>query len=134
VDEDGRIVRYYRTGDRVAIGLDGVAQFLGRIDRQVKRRGFRIELGEIEAALAGCPDVLEAAVTSEGECGATVIRAFVQLRRGAAPGTLALRAHCAQVLPPHALPDEWVILETMPRGNRGKIDYEALVRGGGRRG
>lgn len=132
VEEAGHVVRYYRTGDRVTIGADGIVQFHGRVDRQVKRRGFRIELGEIEAALACSPDVSEAAVTAQGESGATVIRAFVLLRHGVAPSTMALRAHCARILPPHVLPDEFVILETMPRGSRGKIDYEALARIGGR--
>jgi amino acid adenylation domain-containing protein len=133
-EEAGRMVRYYRTGDRVTISAHGVVDFLGRVDRQVKRRGFRIELAEIEAALARSTDVAEAAVTAEGEGAATVIRAFVRLRPGAVSGTIALRAHCAAILPSEELPDDFVVLDTLPRGNRGKIDYQALARVGHRSG
>jgi acyl-coenzyme A synthetase/AMP-(fatty) acid ligase len=134
-DETGRSlvtldgVRYYRTGDRVSITPDGSYQFLGRLDRQVKRRGFRIELGEIEAALLSHGDILEAAVVAvEDKRKGVRIAAFV---RPCAPGaaTLAdLKTHCGRRLPSYMLPDRILFADAIAKGNRGKIDYLALKK------
>ncbi|HEX7184125.1 MAG TPA: amino acid adenylation domain-containing protein, partial [Thermoanaerobaculia bacterium] len=59
----------YRTGDLARWRRDGLLEFLGRIDHQVKVRGFRIELGEIEAILRQHPGVAEAVAVLRGDLG-----------------------------------------------------------------
>ncbi|MTI60084.1 MAG: amino acid adenylation domain-containing protein [Firmicutes bacterium] len=60
-------LRWYKTGDKGRFWNDGMIEFLGREDFQVKIRGHRIELGEIETALKQYPGVTNAVVTINGE-------------------------------------------------------------------
>ena len=56
--------RLYRTGDLARYREDGLIEYLGRMDHQIKLRGHRIELGEIEEVLAEHSSVKEAVVVA----------------------------------------------------------------------
>ncbi len=127
VDEHAATRRFYRTGDRVTMDASGQCTFVGRLDRQVKRHGVRIELGEIEAALSVHAEVLEAGVVFANDTSRVpAIAAFVRLRDTALAAPHHLKAHCATILPSYMLPDRILIVNRLPRGNRGKVDYAAL--------
>lgn len=59
--------RLYRTGDLGRYEEDGVIEFIGREDNQVKLHGHRIELGEIETALNSHEKVLGSATVVTGK-------------------------------------------------------------------
>jgi amino acid adenylation domain-containing protein len=62
--------RMYRTGDLGRYRSDGVLEYMGRIDHQLKLRGNRVEVGEIEAVLVEHPSVQDCAVVPvEDEAG-----------------------------------------------------------------
>ncbi|MBF3217709.1 AMP-binding protein, partial [Pseudomonas aeruginosa] len=66
--------RLYRTGDRARWNADGVLEYLGRLDQQVKLRGFRIEPEEIQARLLAQPGVAQAVVViREGVAGSQLV-------------------------------------------------------------
>ncbi|GEC05441.1 hypothetical protein SSP24_30960 [Streptomyces spinoverrucosus] len=114
--------RMYRTGDLVRRRADGVIEYLGRTDRQVKLRGNRIELGEIEAALARLPEVAQAAVTVRDDA----LVAYVVPQAGAAPDATALRDALSGTLPAPLVPGAYVVLDALPLTPSGKLDRAAL--------
>src|SRR5262249_21738196 len=60
-----RQARLYRTGDLVRYRDDGLLDYLGRIDQQLKVNGVRIEPREIELAILGDPSVQQSFVTTK---------------------------------------------------------------------
>ncbi|MDQ0810675.1 amino acid adenylation domain-containing protein [Streptomyces sp. B3I7] len=61
--------RWYRTGDRVRWRADGLLEFLGRIDRQVKILGHRVEPDEVESVLSRHPEAASVAVVAARRAG-----------------------------------------------------------------
>ncbi len=132
--------RLYRTGDLVRWSPEGLLEFRGRVDHQVKVRGYRIELGEVEARLAEHPGVAEAiAVVREDVPGDKRLISYV------VPKACASRTDCQSVLqgeeqlsvsdlrgflqqrlPGYMIPSAFVLLDAFPRTAGGKVDRRAL--------
>ncbi|MET0400160.1 MAG: amino acid adenylation domain-containing protein, partial [Longimicrobiaceae bacterium] len=119
--------RLYRTGDRARRRADGVLEFAGRVDQQVKVRGFRVEPGEVEATLAGHPAVREAAVVArEAGAGERRLVGYVTAEAGAELSPAELRAYLGGRIPAYMVPDALVVLDAMPLTPHGKTDRRAL--------
>jgi amino acid adenylation domain-containing protein/non-ribosomal peptide synthase protein (TIGR01720 family) len=119
--------RLYRTGDRVRRLPDGVLDFLGRGDEQVKVRGYRIELGELEAVLGQGPGVREVvAVAREDLEGSKRLVAYVVPNEGEDVDPEALRQLARTKLPEYMIPSAVVRLDALPLSPNGKVDRRAL--------
>jgi acyl carrier protein len=119
--------RMYRTGDLVRRRADGIVEFVGRADRQVKISGKRVELEEVEAALrrlAGVADAV-ALVRERGEAQREII-AYVAGRDGAPLDAASLRREMLQVAPAHLTPAHILVLNALPLTPSGKVDRNAL--------
>ncbi|PYQ44522.1 MAG: hypothetical protein DMF77_07045 [Acidobacteria bacterium] len=120
--------RLYRTGDLTRWRADGVIEFLGRTDHQVKVRGFRIELAEIEGTLLGMPAVKGAAVLPrDNGSGDVQLVAYVVFGAGPEPTVTEMRATLRDRLPGYMVPSSFVILDDLPLTPNGKLDRKALA-------
>jgi amino acid adenylation domain-containing protein len=118
--------RVYRTGDIARFGPDGVIEYIGRRDHQLKIRGVRVELEEVEAALDRLPAVKESIVVAHmDEEGEHRLAAYVAMNNGAS-SSLDLRRALENELPSQFIPALIVPLEELPHGPNGKIDRAAL--------
>jgi acyl carrier protein len=115
----------YRTGDRCRWLPDGLIQFQGRVDTQVKIDGLRIELGEVQSLITADPAVGAAVVT------APVIgsrRSLVAYIVPAEPDfdAAALRSRLRSSLPGIMVPAHYVVLDRIPLTPNNKVDFTRL--------
>ncbi|MBN0977507.1 non-ribosomal peptide synthetase [Pseudomonas hygromyciniae] len=116
--------RLYRTGDRVRWTADGVLEYLGRLDQQVKLRGFRVEPEEIEARLLAQHGIAQALVLVRDTAGGAQLIGYYT-----ASGELAeqdVKAALAAELPEYMVPAQLIRLDAMPLSPSGKVDRRAL--------
>ena len=116
---------WYLTGDLVRCDADGWYWFVGRGDDVIKSAGHLIGPFEVESALLEHPDVAEAAVIGRPDpvCG-EIVKAFVALRPGRAPGPAALNdvlAFARRRLGPAVAPREIAFVDSVPRTRSGKL-------------
>lgn len=114
---------WYRTGDRVRAGPDGVLVHLGRLDDQVQIRGHRVELGEIESVLRGHPKVLDVVVLAV-PATAPVLHAVYTGEQ--VPDT-ELAALAGERLPPYLRPEHYRRVDALPVTPNGKVDRRRLA-------
>ena len=124
---NGSEARLYRTGDLARVGPEGLFDYVGRSDTQIKSRGYRIELGEIETALHALDDLEESAVVAvptEGFEGWTICCAYVPRSEEADP--LSLTQRLRESIPSYMVPQRWLPYDRLPKNANGKIDRPRL--------
>jgi amino acid adenylation domain-containing protein len=119
----------YKTGDLGRWNEEGVLEFHGRADRQVKLRGQRVELGEVERMIQSYPDVKQCAVVFEpGEPGGA-LSAYISWKENSPEDRMrSLRNYLSASLASYMVPRHIVELETLPLTASGKIDRKKLPK------
>lgn len=122
---DGVLARGYRTGDRVVRRRDGVIDFLGRSDDQVKIDGHRIEPGEIERVIATLPGITNCRVLLvNGRAGQKRLAAYAVATESASKDNFKNQLH--EILPAFMVPHYVFFLDALPVNANGKLDKAAL--------
>jgi long-chain acyl-CoA synthetase len=119
----------FRTGDTGRFETGGELRLLGRADGVVNVRGKKVHPEEVERVIGSLPGVTETVVVGvpdpSGDCES--LRAVV----AGDPATLTYQrvvVWCREHLAPHKVPRSVLVVESIPRNARGKIDREALRR------
>ena len=120
--------RLYRTGDIAMYRGDGVIEYHGRNDAQVKLRGYRIELGEIESVMDQLSGVISsvAAVRDVSDSDRRLI-AFVKQDSTNVMTSMEMRRELAGSLPAYMIPQHFVTVDEFPYTSSGKLDRNRLL-------
>lgn len=118
--------RQFRTGDLGRMRPDGLLEFIGRQDRQLKVAGHRVEPASLEAILRQAPSIDDVAIIGRQVGTEQILVAYVL-----SPDELdtqALRQYCLNCLPAYLVPAHWERLHRMPLLPNFKVDFSALQR------
>jgi amino acid adenylation domain-containing protein len=121
--------RMYFTGDRARYRPDGLVDYLGRSDDQIKIHGYRIEPGEIEATLRSHTGVRDVVVVAREDHPGDVRLAAYVVSDKTIPDTdleAGLQALSRRKLPDYMVPAAFVFLPRLPLTHNNKIDRKAL--------
>jgi len=124
--------RLYLTGDLGRRRPDGVVEFRGRMDRQVKINGKRVELEEIENSFRADVTLADAVVVvRQTAAGGKQLAAYLKSStpwpsNAVASRTAAALARLRLALPEHMIPAEIMVLDAFPLTPNGKVDRDAL--------
>ena len=116
--------KMYRTGDLVRWNEEGLLEYIGRIDNQVKLHGYRIELEEIENKITQCPGVVSAAVGVHKQGSIEYIVGYYTSEGN--QELLDIQETLMAELPSYMVPSQLIRIDQMPLTPNGKIDHKAL--------
>ncbi|MCK4260292.1 MAG: amino acid adenylation domain-containing protein, partial [Halanaerobiales bacterium] len=117
--------RLYKTGDLARWQQDGMIEFIGRIDHQIKIRGYRVEVGEIEKQLLNHNAITEAVVIDkEDGNGDRYLSAYIVSDLEFTVSEI--RSDLSKGLPSYMIPSYFVQLDELPLTPNGKLDRKAL--------
>lgn len=121
--------KIYCTGDLLRLHPDGLLEYIGRRDNQVKVRGWRVELEDIEAAARRMPGIAGAGAVARRNAAGIVesVVLHVAAAPDTAPNTGDLAARIRKALPRHMWPAEIRLVAELPRTETGKLDRARLA-------
>ena len=119
----------YRSGDLGRWNRDGLLEFKGRKDDQVKINGYRVEPGEIARTLLTHEAVESATVLVQNRTGpraAKELVAYLVTRNSL--DVSELRSFLGLSLPAYMVPATFVRIDHLPLTINGKVDKRALLQ------
>jgi cyclohexanecarboxylate-CoA ligase len=122
---------FYRTGDLMFQDAAGCVTWSGRLKDVIRRGGLQIDVLEMEAMLARHPKIADVVVVGEPDprLGERAVVVAVAAADAGEPDLPELVEHLTESgLSKESLPERLVLVETIPRTERGKIPRADVKR------
>ncbi|MGV9868132.1 AMP-binding protein [Rhodococcus koreensis] len=113
-------------GDRGRV-VGSSLQLFGRDSDTVIRAGLNVEPAAVEAALTALPGISEAACIGVPDARMGEAPAAAIVVHGDAPSTAEIWRHLRATLPSPSMPVQVLVVDSLPRTPRGKLDRPALA-------
>jgi amino acid adenylation domain-containing protein/non-ribosomal peptide synthase protein (TIGR01720 family) len=151
VGTDGQPVRMYLTGDICRWNADGLLEFIGRQDGQLKLHGYRVELGEIESCASKFEGITQAVAVirpigtphhpqnpqrpqrpqspqppQPQQSRSDTLCLYFTASQGTKVDAEALRQFLSRTLADYMLPAVYMQMDTLPLTSNGKVDRRRL--------
>ncbi len=119
---------WLRTGDIGHLDDDGLLWLAGRLDDVINRGGEKILPTYVESCIAQLTDIADATVFGYSDPVLQQrVAAAVQIRPGGNFDEGAVRSHLATLLPDYAVPERWLVYESLPLTASGKVDRKSVA-------
>jgi D-alanine--poly(phosphoribitol) ligase subunit 1 len=125
INYNGKLTRFYKTGDLCYKDSDGDIMYLGRVDFQAKvQGGYRVELSEVELyAKEGLDKINAVAIAYTNKIGATEIGLVIESEQFE---TKQFLSFLKTKMPAYMMPSKIEFISPFPLNVNGKIDRKKL--------
>lgn len=124
----------YRTGDVATIRQDGLIQYFGRKDFQVKINGFRVELEDIAVLVDKEKYVKQSVVVPKynAQHQAAMLIAYIVPNKNEFHSELdltsAIKGDLKELMMSYMIPQKIVYRESLPLSQNGKVDIKSMIQ------
>lgn len=121
--------RLYKTGDIARFNSEGIMEYLGRNDGQIKVHGYRMELDEIYSTIMRVEKINKCAIELVKEADLEYLVAYLVVNE---PNTDALTLELKRVLSEqlinYMIPQKFIYVDDIPLTTNGKVDISLLTK------
>lgn len=116
--------KLYKTGDLVKLHSNGIMEYIGRSDFQIKINGYRIEIGEIQSKILNYSGIKDCFIHVIEKENIKLLCAYYTCKK---PINLKyLKEYLTRSLPTYMIPKHFILLDEFPLTSNGKVDKKRL--------